>query len=190
MNKRVKQSNIKTRSGDVVAGNKTVKLPNKIKISQIRRLFRDLSEEYGNKEKIEEICFELTDYDIERDVIGLDAKLNDAGCSSNHIENAEVLKQKFSKKLYHDQEYQSAQRIYVLLLAQVSELFRAKILPLLNNGKNVVDLQEDIYSEIIQPLNELLNKEASEDNVLYINSEEIRGMIYYLTGRCHIKWVA
>ena len=189
MNKKVEQSHINTESGDVIAGNKIVNLP-PVKVGLIKRLFRDLSKEYGNKEKIDEICVELTDYKIERDVIGLDAKLLQAGCTQNYIEDAEVLKQRFSKKLYHYQEYQSAQRIYVLILAQVSELFRAKILPKLNRGKDVIDLEDDIYKEIIHPLNQLLNEEASEDNVLYINAQEIRGMVYYLTGRCHIKWVA
>jgi len=189
MSGKVVQRDISTESGDVVAGNKYVK-KGTVKISQIRRLFRDLSKEYDNEEKIKEICEELNDYDIERDVIGLDAKLIEAGSTQNYIDNAEVLKQKFSKKLYHYNEYQSAQRIFVILLAQVSELFRAKILPKLNGGKNVIDLDEDIYNEIINPLNELLNSEASEDNVLYISSEEIRGMLYYLTGRCHIKWIA
>tara|TARA_R110000868_G_scaffold53666_10_gene168270 strand:- start:2485 stop:3060 length:576 start_codon:yes stop_codon:yes gene_type:complete len=188
---KVNQSKISTKSGDVIAGNKTVyEQKGIVRISLIRRLFRDLSEEYDNQEKIKEICVELNDYKIERDVIGLDAKLVQAGSSLNYIEDAEVLKQRFSKKLYTYSEYQSAQRIFVILLAQVSELFRAKILPKLNNGKSVTELDEDIYTEIIQPLNELINKEASEDNVLYISSEEIRGMLYYLTGRCHIKWVA
>ncbi|WP_273565870.1 ABC-three component system protein [Maribacter halichondriae] len=191
MSKKVEQSNISTDSGDVVAGNKTIsEKKGTVKISQIRRLFRDLSREYDNEEKIKEICVELNDYDIERDVIGLDAKLIEAGSTQNYIEDAEVLKQRFSKKLYHYNEYQSAQRIFVIMLAQVSELFRAKILPKLNDGRNVTDLDNDIYNEIIKPLNELLNKEASEDNVLYISSQEIRGMLYYLTGRCHIKWVA
>lgn len=190
MSKKVVQKNIQTESGDVVARDKIVNSPKIVKISQIRRLFRELSEEYGNKDKIEEIIFELTEYQIEKDVIGLDAKLIDAGCTENYIEDAEVVKQKFAKKLYHFQEYQSAQRIFVLLLAQVSELFRAKILPLLNSGKDVIDLQNDIYIEIINPIYLLLGKEASEDNVLYLNQAEIKGMVYYLTGRCHIKWVA
>ncbi|WP_415376407.1 ABC-three component system protein [Patiriisocius sp. Uisw_017] len=190
MTKKISQKNIETESGDVVGRDKIVNAPKQVKISHIRRLFRDLSTEYGNEDKIKQICFELTAYQIEKDVIGLEAKLNDAGCTNNYIENAEVVKQKFAKKLYHYQEYQSAQRIFVLLLAQISELFRAKILPLLNEGKDVIELQNDIYEEIINPIYELLSKEASEDNVLYLNPEEIKGMIYYLTGRCHIKWIA
>ncbi len=190
MSNSVNQENIQTGSGDVVGRDKIINSPKQVKISQIRRLFRDLSEEYDNKDKIEEICFELTEYKIEKDVVGLPAKLNDAGCTENFIEDAEIVKQKFAKKLYHYQEYQSAQRIFVLLLAQVSELFRAKIVPLLHDGKNVIELQDDIYNEIISPVYELLSREASEDNVLYVNQAEIKGMIYYLTGRCHIKWVA
>ena len=192
MTKKISQRAIQTESGDVVAGNKNTiyEAERKVKISQIRRLFRDLANEYGNKEKIEEICFELNAYKIEKDVIGLDAKLLNAGCTNNFIENAEEVKQKFAKKLYHYQEYQSAQRIFVYMLAQVSELFRAKILPQLNKGFSAIDLQDDIFMEIIQPLDQLLNREASEDKVLYLTPEEIKGMIYYLTGRCHIKWVA
>ena len=60
----------------------------------------------------------------------------------------------------------------------------------LNKGFSAIDLQDDIFMEIIQPLDQLLNREASEDKVLYLTPEEIKGMIYYLTGRCHIKWVA
>ncbi|WP_298954599.1 ABC-three component system protein [uncultured Nonlabens sp.] len=184
------QKDIDSGGGDVVGRDKIInKRIGKVKISQLRKLFQTLVEERDNEIKISKISEELNDYLTERDVIGLPSKLKEAGCSDNYLNDAEFIKHKFAKKLYHFQEYPSAQKIYVLIMAHVIELFRAKILPNIDDYTDLAKVDNKLFEEVIVPIVDALHSETSEDEVLYINHEEIRGMIYFLTGRCHLRWV-
>jgi hypothetical protein len=42
--------------------------------------------------------------------------------------------------------------------------------------------------KVIHPIFTLLNDEAGEDDVLFFTTEEIYGMVYFLTARCHLNW--
>jgi hypothetical protein len=42
-----------------------------------------------------------------------------------------------------------------------------------------------VQSQIISPVSELLG-----ENVLDIYPDELSGMLYFLTGNCHIRWVS
>lgn len=185
---RVSQKNIKIKGdGDVVAGNKIVNNYDS-DYTRLKRLFDALCSEFTKNEKLTEVCEELNRYLTEKDTIGLEKKLFDAGYKEDYILDALEQKEYFSKKLYHYKEYDSAQKIYVDLLALIKTSFQDYIYPLIEEKATDSEIKSAIREKVINPIIEILNIDGAQDNVLNLNAEEVKGMIFYLTGMCHIKW--
>ena len=104
------------------------------------------------------------------------------------IDDAIWLKEEYYKKLTKFQLYQSAQKIQAHLLASILERFRNKIHPLIIAEAEDAKVSCAISDEIVKPLISLIEQEGLEDNILGFSATDIEGMIYYLTGRCHLKW--
>lgn len=174
--------------GDIVFGNKKTEhhyhQQNKTRLSV---LFEKLNCEFENKEEISGLIDDLNRYIISRDVIGLEQKLTD-GNREDLIEDALWLKEEYYKKLTKFQLYNSAQKIQACLLASILEKFTYKIRPLIRANSTDIEVSKAISNEIINPLMLLIEQEGIEDNLLGFSATDIEGMIYYLTGRCHIKW--
>lgn len=115
-------------------------------------------------------------------VIGLEGKLKLAG-REDEVEEAARLKEIFVKKLESHRLSQSAQRIYAYALGRIFLLFRAEIRPMLSKKESPEQVDAAILKKVFEPVfNEL------EDNVLLIDYQEIAGMLFYLTGNCHLRW--
>ena len=128
---------------------------------------------------------ELSDYmgpRIEREVIGLEKKLFD-GNREDQIGEAEFLKLKFSKKLVKDELSESVQTVYANILAYINTIFAMKISPLIKNDTARIQIDEQIFEKIIRPI----YQDVSIANI-GITTDHIRGMLYYLTGNCYIRW--
>ncbi len=158
------------------------------KPTRLEVLFEKLNSEFENDEKFDNLIDDLNRYTIRRDVIGLEQKLINGNRYDLIEEDAEILKEDYYKKLTKSQLYHSAQKINAHLLAQVLELFRNKIKPLIRAKSDNITISNAISNEIIRPLINIIETDGSEDNVLNFSATDIEGMIYYLTGRCHIKW--
>jgi len=156
--------------------------------TKLKVLFDSLYNEVQKDEKLKNICEELTRYLTDKDTIGLEKKLQDGGYGSDYILDAIEQKEIFAKKLYRFQEYESAQYIYVELLALIKTNFQDFIYPLIQSESDKVTISHAIREHIINPIIRTLSLEGAQDTVLNLNAEEVRGMLYYLTGRCHIKW--
>ncbi len=115
--------------------------------------------------------------------VGLEVKLTD-GNRKNYIEFAQISKESFAKKMVKYQFYRSAQEILAFLLAEVHQRYYNLIYPQIVDGISEEIINELIQHKIIAHIQNIL-----EDNVLEIFSDEINGMLYFLTGNCHIKWV-
>src|SRR5690606_20828625 len=92
--------------------------------TKLKVLFDSLYNEVQKDEKLKNICEELTRYLTDKDTIGLEKKLQDGGYGSDYILDAIEQKEIFAKKLYRFQEYESAQYIYVELLALIKTNFQ------------------------------------------------------------------
>jgi hypothetical protein len=71
----------------------------------------------------------------------------------------------------------------VHLLALVESYFENEIRPQISLGKTSEEIKTLIQQLIVIPL--LLEL---EENLLGFNASDINGMLYFLTGNCHIKW--
>jgi hypothetical protein len=116
----------------------------------------------------------------QRTLVGLEAKLDAAG-REDLTRYAIELKEKFHKKLTKDQLSTSRQQAYVQILSYIRTSFLGKVRPLISSGDQVAVDQEihnivvDIYGQVSETLYD-------------ITTEHILGMLYYLTGKCHLEW--
>lgn len=101
----------------------------------------------------------------------------------NHLSEATALKELFAKKLARNQLSLVAQEIFAWALGHMQVAFQVHVRPLIAVDEAPEVIDRAVLEKVIQPtITEL------EDNVLILNYQELRGMLYYLTGNCHIEW--
>jgi len=154
---------------------------------KMRELIEAYKIEQKNNPKFNEIIDELDFYlnpikEEEQNIIGLEKKLED-GQMDNYIEYAMTMKDIFWRKVERNRFSKVAQQIFLYVMADVLALFKFKIYPLIQNDTDHEIIMSKIYDEIILVL---INKLG--ENILDIYSDSITGMIFFLTGNCHIKW--
>ena len=153
--------------------------------SQLEILYEKLEKEKESSSAFCEIVDELLHfktYAENTEVIGLEKKLEN-GRRLQYLNFAEKSKEKFTKKLLKNEYSETAQHIYAFLLAKVYSRFETSIYPRIIERQPEEFINQLIDECIIKPIEDLLG-----DNLLHIYEDEINGMIYFLTGNCHIKW--
>jgi len=117
-----------------------------------------------------------------RPILGLMGKLK-AGNREDLYDDAEFYKDKFAQRLARHQFSNQAVAIHLYFLTQINERFSSKILPLIKDGFSTTSIDSAISDLIIQPfVSEVITADPT------MNADIIRGMLYFLTGNCHIKW--
>lgn len=127
----------------------------------------------------------LLDYMKRKDgstVIGLEEKLKLAG-RLDIYQDAEYLKSKFAKKLLKEELSISAQKAYAHILSYINTAFAAKVLPRIRNGEQFNAIDSSVMADIVEPVYGAVSTCSLE-----ITTDTIRGMLYYLTGNCYIRW--
>ncbi|WP_339886715.1 ABC-three component system protein [uncultured Flavobacterium sp.] len=153
--------------------------------SQLEKLYERLEKEKNESTIFSEIVDELLHFKSNADdngFIGLEKKLEN-GNRINYLHFAETSKEKFAKKLLKNEHSETAQLIYAFLLAKVYSSFQTNIYPRIYEGLSEEFINQLVTEYIIKPLEDILG-----NNLLRIYDDEINGMIYFLTGNCHIKW--
>lgn len=154
--------------------------------TKLSNLFDRLNQEYNADNKIDEINDDLQRYLFERDVIGLEQKLID-GNIQHLYDDAMWVKEEYSKKLTKYVFFEPAQQIHAYLLAIVIEKFRNLIYPLFREGKSEAEIMKAVSENINTPILNIIGEEGCND-IMGLSATDIDGMVYFLTGRCHIKW--
>jgi hypothetical protein len=174
-----KQLIIKENSGPIVLTNKT----------RFSKRFDKLNEEVASDEKYEGVMDSLKHYLTKLDGIDMPTKLKDGGFSGSEIIKAIRRKEKYAKKLEKNLFFESAQWIDSQLFAKIMIDFETYIeKPLINKGANKDDILIAVVEKVIKPVLSLINIEGENDDVLNYSLEDVFGMVYYLTGKCHINW--
>lgn len=138
------------------------------------------NEEFRQKiEKLEHYCKQIDNDEI----IGLEPKL-EAGGQAALLDFAQRTKELFAKKLIRYQFSETGQQIHAYVLAEIYSRFHRHILPKIQKGLPAEAISDCVQKEVIDPVQGVL-----EENVLGLYADEINGMLYFLTGNCHIKWV-
>jgi len=153
--------------------------------SQLEKLYSRFEEEKRTNATIDNIIDELQHYKnqlSDSSVLGLNVKLEN-GNRAHYLEFAMTVKEKFTKKLLKNEHSESAQEIYAFLLAKVYSSFQTNIKPRMTENHPEEYITRLIHEHIIKPLEDILG-----DNLLKIYEDDIHGMIYFLTGNCHLNW--
>lgn len=157
--------------------------------SRLACWFRKLNDEFEKDNKLKKKFDDIRRYKTKLPhTIGLDQKLKDGGFSDKAIEKARRLKQYFAKKSTKFQYYESAQRIDSYLFAKVCSSFDTYVMPLIEQATHLTDIKRAVYEQVILPIMNELNENGAADACLCYNEDDIYGMLYYLTGNCHINW--
>lgn len=118
-----------------------------------------------------------------RKIIGLEEKLRE-GDRLDLLEDALFLENKFARRVSKNQFSSSEEVIYCHCLSKINSSFSHYIKPLFKNTVSTAIIERMIFDRIVEPLYE----EVSEVNAA-VSFDLIRGMIFFLTGKCHIRWV-
>jgi len=186
MSTKTTQNQNTVNGGDIVAGDKLVTnhVQKKTKLSS---LFEKLKQSFGDGQTVKDESEDLKRYSIPRDTIGLEQKLINANLQ-HQLDDAAWLKEQYAKKLTKFQFYEHAQEIHAFFLGIVLEKFRNIVYPMIQNGNTELEVRKAISAELIEPIIQTIQAEGCDD-IMGLSSTDIEGMIFYLTGQCHIKWV-
>lgn len=183
-NLEVRQENNTTGSGDIVAGDKTVIYEAHSSNSTLDELYKRYQRE---KERDQSLLSDFIDElkyfsnKIDRQIIGLDKKLSDADLNSI-IGYALECKEKFQKLLYSHQYSQAAQEIYLLFLCKTQAIFNFEVKPDFHDLKSTEKM-----TLVRKKIADTIHRELGS-NPLGIGFTEIFGMVFFLTGNCHLTW--
>jgi hypothetical protein len=151
----------------------------------LQDLYEKFLKEKTENQELHEFCEEL-DYlnsIIDKEVIGLEQKLKD-GRREYLIDYAKDVKERFHKKLIQTTQYSSvAQDINIYLLTKVRRGFMMEIYKLICDNEPQEKIHLLITERIINPV-----KTDLGINLFRYTEDDIMGMIFFLTGNCHIKW--
>jgi hypothetical protein len=173
--------------GDVRVGdevNYIVNLPppDPTAITRVLARVQELSE---NDEEfkwfIERLDF-FTNQKTQTPIIGLEQKLINGG-RDDLLEIAIERKDFFAKLLMKSQLNRRRQGVFVYILQKVSFTFEELIRPLMKKGVATEVIDEVILNGIVD---RIYREVMAED--LTIDQYMISGMIYFLTGKCHLIW--
>jgi hypothetical protein len=193
MNSTVTQQDI-TSNGDVIARDKKIGqqiFANQVfiepekNVARLRRLLEKFRTEYEEDIQFRNEIDELTYYTAQQDsdgVIGLENKLK-AGGREDIVNEAIQKKEIFARKLNNLRYYKSAQQIFVYLLGKIETVFKAVVRPMILSNAPWELVDQTILAQIYEPL--LTELDGDEQLTNYLLME---GMLYYLTGTCHLKW--
>jgi len=158
------------------------------KKSRFARRFEKLNQEVENDERYDGTMESLIYYLTILDGIGAEKKLADGGFDENEVISAIRKKEKYAKRLEKNKFFKSAQWIDSQLFAKIKMDFEAFVLPVIKQGHSKELILKEVVIKVVQPVLDLLNLEGENDDFLNYNADDIFGMVYYLTGQCHINW--
>lgn len=157
--------------------------------SRISAYFRRLHEEIESHITTRKVIADLLEYNTKLDGTKcLEEKLNDGGFGKTFISEALRKKEKYAKKATMYECYPSAQEINLLLLGDIKNSFDAYVFPLIRRLADKDTVIQAVQEKVVQPIMQQLNSDGATDEDLHYTSDHIYGMVYYLTGMCHLNW--
>ncbi|MCS2609172.1 ABC-three component system protein [Halomonas dongshanensis] len=115
-------------------------------------------------------------------VIGLEQKLVNGG-RSDLVDDAIEKKDHFAKRFSKSQLNPRRQWIYLYILQKIKATFESSIRPLIKNKARSEVIDMAIYNHIVDRVySEVIGSDPT------IDQDTISGMLYFLTGKCHLIW--
>jgi len=77
------------------------------------------------------------------------------------------------------------QHIYIQILSAINTIWYQSIHPNIVSGSSSQEIDQLILNELIKPVHQAI---VRFDHT--ITTETVSGMLYFLTGKCHLIWEA
>ena len=137
------------------------------------------------EDRLVDILEDLADYITEhpsREIIGLEKKL-EQGERLDLFNRASFLKNKFARRVAKNQMSIVEQQVYVQILSAINTAWFQIIHPRIVSGAISQEIDHLIYEDLIKPVHQAIVRFDCT-----ITTETVSGMIYFLTGKCHLVW--
>lgn len=154
-------------------------------ISSLEKAISVIQLNLASDNKLYEIIADLNDYITDhpdRQVIGLDKKL-EQGNRPELIQDARLLKNRFERRIAKNQMSMSEQQIYVQVLSTINTAWQLRIKPMISIGDSSQAVDQAIWENLIEPVHGAIVGYDSS-----VNTDTVRGMLFFLTGKCHLVW--
>lgn len=177
-----------TANGDVALGDidKSQTTIYNIRKTRLGGLIEQLRDQIGNDPEAAEFVESLISWmkpkrtELKRDL----AEKLDACGKGYLLGDALEAKELFAKQLRRTAFNPALQEIYAYMLGQVQTTFNCNIKPQIS-GANKPGLIEACIADLVD---DLTSQIADAPPELGIGHPEVIGMLYFLTGNCHIDW--
>ncbi|RRV10444.1 hypothetical protein EGJ27_02135 [Pseudomonas sp. v388] len=124
----------------------------------------------------------FTNQKTQTPVIGLEQKLRNGG-RDDLLEIAIERKDAFAKRLFKSQLNRRRQGIFLYILQKISFAFEEQVRPLMKQGAPDTVIDTVILHGIVDTIfREVMAEDFTVDQYI------ISGMLYFLTGKCHLIW--
>lgn len=161
---------------------------NAVSKSRWQKKFEKLQEEVKNDTRYDSFIEDFNTYNTLLDGIGLEQKLRDGGFTEREIIRALDFKDRYARRVVLGEMYLSQQEIDVEIFSIIDNNFETYVFPKIKSFEDKELIKQCLMEKVIQPILDLLNKEGESDDFLNYNSNDIYGMVYFLTGKCHLNW--
>ncbi len=156
--------------------------------SRLAQRFIDLKNEVANEARFDQFIDDLKQYRTKLDGKSMSDKLLDGNFSDAEISRATKYSLAYHKKARKNRFYESAQKIDVEIFGLMVMNFETYVEPSIIGGVDKAQIKELVTEKVINPILEKLNKDGGNDTLLNYTAKDIFGMLYFLTGKCHINW--
>ena len=152
-------------------------------VSRLQRLAEEIR---GNikDDVFEDLLFYNTKLDGTK---GLEEKLIDGHFGRTRITVATRQKEMYAKKATKYECYPSAQQINFSIFGRIKNDFDTYVSPLIETDTPLKEIMKVVREKIVSPIREIIENGANDEYLQY-TFDHIYGMIYYLTGMCHLNW--
>lgn len=156
--------------------------PDPTAITRALARFQELSENDEDFQWFVERLDFFTNQKTQTPVIGLEQKLTNGG-RDDLLEVAIERKDFFAKRLMKSQLNRRRQGIFLYILQKISFAFEELVRPLIKKGAP----NEVIDGVILNGIVDVIYREVMAEDPT-IDQYIISGMLYFLTGKCHLIW--
>jgi len=167
---------------DVVFGDKKVYAE---ELHPLEKAIKSIQKTVSDSPELKGIIEELAEYKTnrpDREIIGVEAKLQKGG-RDDLLENAVYYKNKFERKIAKKQLSRVEQHVYAHVLAVIETSFNQYVRPLILNANSKEIVDAAVHQHIYEPV-----YKAIVGFDVSITMQHVSGMLFFLTGKCHLIW--
>lgn len=118
----------------------------------------------------------------------VEEKLTDGGFSPSRIREAIRLKEFWSKEAFRTSDYPVVQEENLQLYSRIVHGFGIYITPMVEDAAPLREIMRELHERIVTPIMDIYQRNSYNDDNLRYTYDHIYGIIYYLTGKCHLNW--